>query len=147
MEKGTIDNDITLKYNSDNENLVVSTSSITEKQLANVSNKAIENESKINTVNNKVTDMSNRVNENDSKINTLRNELTDLSNDYTTLRQDVFVNISDIVTELHALKENSEAEIKKLSKKIKTLEIIFIVSFSLIILNCFYVICTLMKKG
>lgn len=126
MEKGTIDNDITLKYNSDNENLVVSTSSVTEKQLANVSNKADEN---------------------DSKINSLRNELTDLSNDYTTLKQDVFVNISDIITELHTLKENSETEIKKLSKKIKTLEIIFIVSFSLIILNCFYVICTLMKKG
>lgn len=126
MEKGTIDNDITLKYNSDNENLVVSTSSVIEKQLANVSNKA---------------------NENDSKINSLRNELTDLSNDYTTLKQDVFVNISDIITELHTLKENSETEIKKLSKKIKTLEISFIVSFSLIILNCFYVICTLMKKG
>lgn len=140
MEKGTIDNDITLKYNSDNENLVVSTSSVIEKQLANVSNKADENLTKINTVNN-------RVNENDSKINTLRNELTDLSNDYATLRQDIFIRITDIITELHTLKENSETEIKKLSKKIKTLEIIFIVSFSLIILNCFYVICTLMKKG
>lgn len=133
MEKGTIDNDITLKYNSDNENLVVSTSSITEKQLANLSNKADENLTKINTVNNKV-------NENDSKINTLRNELTDLSNDYTTLKQDVFVNISDIITELHTLKENSETEIKKLSKKIKTLEIIFIVSFLFLIASMSFVL-------
>lgn len=140
MEKGTIDNDITLKYNSDNENLVVSKDTAIFETTTNISNGTNEYLTKINTVNN-------RVNENDSKINTLRNELTDLSNDYTSLKQDVFVNISDIITELHTLKENSETEIKKLSKKIKTLEIIFIVSFSLIILNCFYVICTLMKKG
>ena len=90
MEQGTINKDITLKYNPDNNNLVVSTYAVTEKQLTDVSNR--------------VTDLSNRVNAN---------------------------------------KDNIEA----LFARIKWVEKVFIISFSLILLNCFYVVFTLMQKG
>lgn len=111
MEQGTINKDITLKYNPDNNNLVVSTSAVTEKQLTDVSNK--------------VTDLSNRVNADESRINTVNNSVTDLCNEVKTN------------------KDNIEA----LFARIKWVEKVFIISFSLILLNCFYVVFTLMRKG
>ena len=104
MEQGTINKDITLKYNPDNNNLVVSTSAVTKKQLTDVSNKVDENKSRINTVDNRVTDLCNEVKTN---------------------------------------KDNIEA----LFARIKWVEKVFIISFSLILLNCFYVVFTLMQKG
>lgn len=104
MEQGTINKDITLKYDTDNDNLVVSTSVVTKKQLSDVSNKVDENKSRISTVDKIVTDLCNEVK-------------TD--------------------------KENIEA----LFSRIKWVEKVFIISFSLIMLNCFYVIFTLMQKG
>lgn len=104
MEKGTINNDITLKYNSNDNNLVVSTSAVTEKQLTDVSNKVDENESKINTVDDRITDLCDEV------------------------------------------KTNKET-IEELFARIKWVEKVFIISFSLIMLNCFYVVFTLMQKG
>lgn len=104
MEQGTINKDITLKYNPDNNNLVVSTSAVTEKQLTDISNKVDENKSKIITVDNRVTDLCNEVKTN---------------------------------------KDN----IEELFARIKWVEKVFIISFSLILLNCFYVVFTLMQKG
>ncbi len=104
MEQGTINKDITLKYNPDNNNLVVSTSAVTEKQLTDVSNKVDENKSKIITVDDRVTDLCNEVKTN---------------------------------------KDNIEA----LFARIKWVEKVFIISFSLILLNCFYAVFTLMQKG
>lgn len=104
MEQGTINKDITLKYNPDNNNLVVSTSAVTEKQLTDVSNKVDENKSKIITVDDRVTDLCNEVKTN---------------------------------------KDN----IEELFARIKWVEKVFIISFSLILLNCFYVVFTLMQKG
>lgn len=104
MEQGTINKDITLKYNPDNNNLVVSTSAVTEKQLTDVSNKVDENKSKIITVDDRVTDLCDEVKTN---------------------------------------KDNIEA----LFARIKWVEKVFIISFSLILLNCFYVVFTLMQKG
>lgn len=104
MEQGTINKDITLKYNPDNNNLVVSTSAVTKKQLTDVSNKVDENKSKIITVDDRVTDLCNEVKTN---------------------------------------KDN----IEELFARIKWVEKVFIISFSLILLNCFYVVFTLMQKG
>lgn len=104
MEQGTINKDITLKYNPDNNNLVVSTSAVTEKQLTDVSNKVDENKSKIITVDDRVTDLCDEVKTN---------------------------------------KDN----IEELFARIKWVEKVFIISFSLILLNCFYVVFTLMQKG
>ena len=104
MEQGTINKDITLKHNPDNNNLVVSTSAVTEKQLTDVSNKVDENKSKIITVDDRVTDLCDEVKTN---------------------------------------KDNIEA----LFARIKWVEKVFIISFSLILLNCFYVVFTLMQKG
>lgn len=111
MEQGTINKDITLKYNPDNNNLVVSTSAVTEKQLTDVSNR--------------VTDLSNRVNADESRINTVDDRITNLCNEVKTN------------------KDNIEA----LFARIKWVEKVFIISFSLILLNCFYVVFTLMQKG
>lgn len=150
MEQGTINKDITLKYDTDNNNLVVSkdsdvypfhpftdvikadndnivisASAATEKQLTDVSNKVDENKSKITTVDDRVTDLSNRVNADESRISTVDKIVTDLCNEVKTD------------------KENIEA----LFSRIKWVEKVFIISFSLIMLNCFYVIFTLMQKG
>lgn len=136
MEQGTINKDITMKYNSDykklvvskdsdvhpfhplievvnpdDNKLVVSTSAVTEKQLTDVSNK--------------VTDLSNRVNADESRINTVNNSVTDLCNEVKTNKD----NIEELFT------------------RIKWVEKVFIISFSLILLNCFYVVFTLMQKG
>lgn len=111
MEQGTINKDITLKYNPNNNNLVVSTSAVTEKQLTDVSNK--------------VTDLSNRVNADESIINTVSNSVTDLCNEVKT----------------------NKDNIEELFARIKWVEKVFIISFSLILLNCFYVVFTLMQKG
>ena len=111
MEQGTINKDITLKYNPDNNNLVVSTSAVTEKQLTDVSNK--------------VTDLSNRVNADESRINTVDNRVTDLCNEVKT----------------------NKDNIEELFARIKWVERVFIISFSLILLNCFYAVFTLMQKG
>lgn len=125
MEQGTINKDITLKYDTDNDNLVVSTSVVMKKQLSDVSNKVDENKSKIITVDDRVTDLSNRVNADESRISTVDKIVTDLCNEVKTD------------------KENIEA----LFSRIKWVEKVFIISFSLIMLNCFYVIFTLMQKG
>lgn len=125
MEQGTINKDITLKYNSDNNNLVVSESAVTKKQLTDVSNKVDENKSKIITVDDRVTDLSNRVNADESRINTVDNRVTDLCNEVKT----------------------NKDNIEELFARIKWVEKVFIISFSLIMLNCFYVIFTLMQKG
>ena len=125
MEQGTINKDITLKYNPKDNNLVVSTSAVTEKQLTDVSNKVDENKSKIITVDDRVTDLSNRVNADESRINTVDNRVTDLC------------------TEVKTNKDN----IEELFARIKWVEKVFIISFSLILLNCFYVVFTLMQKG
>lgn len=111
MEQGTINKDITLKYNPKDNNLVVSTSAVTEKQLTDVSNK--------------VTDLSNRVNADESRINTVDNRVTDLCNEVKT----------------------NKDNIEELFARIKWVEKVFIISFSLILLNCFYVVFTLMQKG
>lgn len=125
MEQGTINKDITLKYDTDNNNLVVSTSAVTEKQLTDVSNKVDENKSKIITVDDRVTDLSNRVNADESRINTVDNRVTDLSDEVKT----------------------NKDNIEELFARIKWVEKVFIISFSLILLNCFYVVFTLMQKG
>lgn len=125
MEQGTINKDITLKYNSDNDNLVISTSTVTKKQLTDVSNKVDENKSKIITVDDRVTDLCNRVNADETRISTVDKVVTDLCNEVKTD------------------KENIEA----LFSRIKWVEKVFIITFCLIMLNCFYVIFTLMQKG
>lgn len=148
MEQGTINKDITLKYDTDNDNLVVSKDSdvhpfhplvdvadngkitisasvATKKQLTDVSNKVDENKSKIITVDDRVTDLSNRVNADESRISTVDKVVTDLCNEIKT----------------------DKANIEALFSRIKWVEKVFIISFSLIMLNCFYVIFTLMQKG
>lgn len=125
MEQGTINKDITLKYDTDNNNLVVSASAATKKQLTDVSNKVDENKSKISAVDYRVTDLSNRVNADESRISAVDKIVTDLCNEVKTD------------------KENIEA----LFSRIKWVEKVFIISFCLIMLNCFYVIFTLMQKG
>lgn len=125
MEQGTINKDITLKYDTDSNNLVVSTYVATKKSVDDLSNKINENESKIITVDNRVTDLSNRVNADEARISTVDKVVTDLCN------------------EVKIDKENIEA----LFSRIKWVEKVFIISFCLIMLNCFYVIFTLMQKG
>lgn len=140
MEQGTINKDITMKYNSDykklvvskdsdtypfhpftevakadNGNIVISASAATEKQLTDVFNK----------VDDRITDLSNRVNADESRINTVEGKVTDLYNE---------------------IKTNKET-IKELFARMKWVERVFIISFSLIMLNCFYVVFTLMQKG
>lgn len=92
-----------------------------------------------------------------SKTTELKNEITSISdkvenlnNDYIMLRQDAFIKINDIISELQLMEEDKETiknEIEKLYSRIETLEKIFIVSFSLIMVNCIYVIITLFRKG
>lgn len=125
MEQGTINKDITLEYDTDNGNLMVSTYVATKKSVDDLSNKVNKNESKINTVDNRVTDVSNRVNADEARISTVDKVVTDLCN------------------EVKIDKENIEA----LFSRIKWVEKVFIISFCLIMLNCFYVIFTLMQKG
>lgn len=125
MEQGTINKDITLKYDTDSNNLVVSTYVATKKSVDDLSNKINENESKIITVDDRVTDLSNRVNADESRINAVDKVVTDLCN------------------EVKIDKENIEA----LFSRIKWVEKVFIITFCLIMLNCFYVIFTLMQKG
>lgn len=125
MEQGTINKDITLKYDTDNNHLVVSTYVATKKSVDDLSNKINENESKIITVDDRVTDLSNRVNADESRINAVDKVVTDLCN------------------EVKIDKENIEA----LFSRIKWVEKVFIITFCLIMLNCFYVIFTLMQKG
>lgn len=150
MEQGTINKDITMKYNSDykklvvskdsdvypfhpftevakadNDNIVISASAATEKQLTDVSNKVNENKSKIITVDDRVTDLSNRVNADESRINTVDKIVTDLCNEVKTDKE----------------------TIEELFARMKWVERVFIISFSLIMLNCFYVVFTLMQKG
>lgn len=125
MEQGTINKDITLEYDTDNGNLMVSTYVATKKSVDDLSNKVNKNESKIITVDNRVTDLSNRVNADEARISTVDKVVTDLCNEVKTD------------------KENIEA----LFSRIKWVEKVFIISFSLIMLNCFYVIFTLMQKG
>lgn len=125
MEQGTINKDITLEYDTNNNNLVVSTYVATKKSVDDLSNKVNKNESKIITVDNRVTDLSNRVNADEARISTVDKVVTDLCNEVKTD------------------KENIEA----LFSRIKWVEKVFIITFSLIMLNCFYVIFTLMQKG
>lgn len=125
MEQGTINKDITLEYDTDNGNLMVSTYVATKKSVDDLSNKVNKNESKIITVDNRVTDLSNRVNADESRINAVDKVVTDLCN------------------EVKIDKENIEA----LFSRIKWVEKVFIITFCLIMLNCFYVIFTLMQKG
>lgn len=125
MEQGTINKDITLEYDTDNGNLMVSTYVATKKSVDDLSNKVNKNESKIITVDNRVTDLSNRVNADEARISTVDKVVTDLCN------------------EVKIDKENIEA----LFSRIKWVEKVFIISFCLIMLNCFYVIFTLMQKG
>ena len=125
MEQGTINKDITLKYDSDNNNLVVSTYVATKKSVDDLSNKVNKNKSKIITVDDRVTDLSNRVNADETRINTVDKIVTDLCNEVKTDKE----------------------TIEELFSRIKWVEKVFIITFCLIMLNCFYVIFTLMQKG
>ena len=125
MEQGTINKDITLKYDTDNDHLVVSTYVATKKSVDDLSNKVNKNKSKIITVDDRVTDLSNRVNADESRINTLDKIVTDLCNEVKT----------------------DKKTIEELFSRIKWVEKVFIITFCLIMLNCFYVIFTLMQKG
>lgn len=125
MKQGTINKDITLKYDTDNDNLVVSTYVATKKSVDDLSNEVNENKSKIITVNDRVTDLSNRVNADETRITTVDKIVTDLCNEVKTDKE----------------------TIEELFSRIKWVEKVFIISFCLIMLNCFYVIFTLMQKG
>ena len=126
MEQGTINKDITLKYDTDNDNLVVSSTYVaTKKSVDDLSNKVNENKSKIVTVNDRVTDLSNRVNADEARISTVDKIVTDLCNEVKTDKE----------------------TIEELFSRIKWVERVFIITFCLIMLNCFYVIFTLMQKG
>lgn len=125
MEQGTINKDITLKYDSDNNNLVVSTYVATKKSVDDLSNKVNKNKSKIITVDDRVTDLSNRVNADETRITTVDKIVTDLCNEVKTDKE----------------------TIEELFSRIKWVEKVFIITFCLIMLNCFYVIFTLMQKG
>ena len=126
MEQGTINKDITLKYDTDNDNLVVSSTYVaTKKSVDDLSNKVNKNKSKIITVDDRVTDLSNRVNAYETRINTVDKIVTDLCNEVKTDKE----------------------TIEELFSRIKWVEKVFIISFCLIMLNCFYVIFTLMQKG
>lgn len=126
MKQGTINKDITLKYDTDNDNLVVSSTYVaTKKSVDDLSNKVNENESKINTVDNRVSDVSNRVNADETRITTVEKIVTDLCNEV----------------------KNDKETIEELFSRIKWVEKVFIITFCLIMLNCFYVIFTLMQKG
>lgn len=125
MKQGTINKDITLKYDTDNDNLVVSTYVATKKSVDDLSNEVNENKSKIITVNDRVTDLSNRVNADEARISTVDKVVTDLCNEV----------------------KNDKESIEELFSRIKWVEKVFIITFCLIMLNCFYVIFTLMQKG
>ena len=126
MEQGTINKDITLKYDTDNDNLVVSSTYVaTKKSVDDLSNKVNKNKSKIITVDDRVTDLSNRVNAYETRINTVDKIVTDLCNEVKTDKE----------------------TIEELFSRIKWVEKVFIITFCLIMLNCFYVIFTLMQKG
>ena len=125
MKQGTINKDITLKYDTDNDHLVVSTYVATKKSVDDLSNKVNKNKSKIITVDDRVTDLSNRVNADETRINTLDKIVTDLCNEVKTDKE----------------------TIEELFSRIKWVEKVFIITFCLIMLNCFYVIFTLMQKG
>ena len=126
MEQGTINKDITLKYDTDNDNLIVSSTYVaTKKSVDDLSNKVNKNKSKIITVDDRVTDLSNRVNADESRINAVDKIVTDLCNEVKTDKE----------------------TIEELFSRIKWVEKVFIISFCLIMLNCFYVIFTLMQKG
>ena len=125
MEQGTINKDITLKYDADNDNLIVSTYVATKKSVDDLSNEVNENKSKIITVNDKVTDLSNRFNADEARISTVDKVVTDLCNEV----------------------KNDKETIEELFSRIKWVEKVFIITFCLIMLNCFYVIFTLMQKG
>ena len=126
MEQGTINKDITLKYDTDNDNLVVSSTYVaTKKSVDDLSNKVNKNKSKIITVDDRVTDLSNRVNADETRITTVDKVVTDLCNEVKTDKE----------------------TIKELFSRIKWVERVFIITFCLIMLNCFYVIFTLMQKG
>ena len=126
MEQGTINKDITLKYDTDNDNLVVSSTYVaTKKSVDDLSNKVNKNKSKIITVDDRVTDLSNRVNADETRINTVDKIVTDLCNEVKTDKE----------------------TIEELFSRIKWVEKVFIITFCLIMLNCFYVIFTLMQKG
>lgn len=56
MEQGTINQGVTFKHNSDTKNLVVSKSGVIKDAFTDVYNKANENESRINAVDDRVTD-------------------------------------------------------------------------------------------
>ena len=126
MEQGTINKDITLKYDTDNDNLVVSSTYVaTKKSVDDLSNKVNKNKSKIITVDDRVTDLSNRVNADETRITTVEKIVTDLCNEVKT----------------------DKKTIEELFSRIKWVERVFIITFCLIMLNCFYVIFTLMQKG
>lgn len=126
MEQGTINKDITLKYDTDNDNLVVSSTYVaTKKSVDDLSNKVNKNKSKIITVDDRVTDLSNRVNADETRITTVEKIVTDLCNEVKTDKE----------------------TIEELFSRIKWVEKVFIITFCLIMLNCFYVIFTLMQKG
>lgn len=126
MEQGTINKDITLKYDTDNDNLVVSSTYVaTKKSVDDLSNKVNKNKSKIITVDDRVTDLSNRVNADETRITTVDKIVTDLCNEVKT----------------------DKKTIEELFSRIKWVEKVFIITFCLIMLNCFYVIFTLMQKG
>ena len=125
MKQGTINKDITLKYDTDNDHLVVSTYVATKKSVDDLSNKVNKNKSKIITVYDRVTDLSNRVNADEARISTVDKIVTDLCNEVKTDKE----------------------TIEELFSRIKWVEKVFIITFCLIMLNCFYVIFTLMQKG
>lgn len=146
MEQGTINKDITLKYDTDNGNLVVSTYVATKKSVDDLSNKVNKNESKINTVDNRVTDVSNKVDENKSRIITVDDRVTDLSNRVNADESRIST-VDKVVTDLCNEVKTDKETIEELFARIKWVEKVFIITFSLIMLNCFYVIFTLMQKG
>ena len=115
MEQRTINNDITLKYDSDNDNLVVSNSAATKNSLV---------------------DLSSRVDEIDSKISAVDDRVTNIYDE-------IFLKLNDFNDEININKEI----VNKLFTHIEWIERISIIVVPLIMLNCFYIVFTLMKKG
>lgn len=113
--KGTIDKDITLKY---------------EDSSLNISKSA--------SLKNATMDLS-------KKIEDINNQIDIVRGNYIYLQQEVFIKINDLTTEINEEKEKNIRKIKELTDTIKTIEKIFIISFSLIMLNCIYIIINLNK--
>lgn len=84
----------------------------------------------------------------DNKIRDLSSRLDVINDKYTDLQQESYLKylkINDLTTEMNKEKEKNEKDIKDLTNRVKTIEKIFIVCFSLLMLNSIYIITNLGK--